>query len=260
MKTKTVTLNDTKYTSAKFTTGLKSIRKASDLLSNLAQAATMQAVQSGNLNWLNQLFELPTMTLKSGQLSERGKQVKAYILKHSQGITYGQKDKASSPVWGFTKGATRAIKNYLVDEIVVDEAGLSGFGVSLDEYLNRQEAQRLEKALTDKLSAEGAATEGGEGESGNEAPTPANNGATGKQASAKSLATRMDKIKDSVVLGLKDNTSDEDKKAFLESAYNLYLAAVSAVGESHATVNDVETVAAGQLSTLPAASKEKRAH
>lgn len=60
----------------------KSFAKHENILSIWANAATVQLAAHGNRNWIDSLFQLPVMTLKSGALSKLGSEVFGYIKAH----------------------------------------------------------------------------------------------------------------------------------------------------------------------------------
>lgn len=60
----------------------KSFGKHETILSVWANAATIQLAQYGNRNWIDTLFQLPVMTLKSGALSKQGEELFKYIKAH----------------------------------------------------------------------------------------------------------------------------------------------------------------------------------
>lgn len=60
----------------------KSFGKHETILSVWANAAAVQMAQYGNRNWMDTLFQLPVMTLKSGQLSKQGEELFKYVKAH----------------------------------------------------------------------------------------------------------------------------------------------------------------------------------
>lgn len=60
----------------------KSFGKHETILSVWANAAAVQMAQYGNRNWMDTLFQLPVMTLKSGQLSKQGEELFKYVRAH----------------------------------------------------------------------------------------------------------------------------------------------------------------------------------
>jgi len=60
----------------------KSFGKHETILSVWANAAAVQMAKYGNRNWMDTLFQLPVMTLKSGQLSKQGLELLAYTKAH----------------------------------------------------------------------------------------------------------------------------------------------------------------------------------
>lgn len=77
----------------------KRIGSIDDVLSVWANAATLQAAVYGNRNWLDSLFSMPTLRLKSGELSKSGKEVFKYVSEHCPRIVW---DKESQK-FGMTK-------------------------------------------------------------------------------------------------------------------------------------------------------------
>lgn len=60
----------------------KSFAKHETILSVWANAATIQLAQHGNRNWMDSLFNLPAMRVKSGALSKLGNELANYIKAH----------------------------------------------------------------------------------------------------------------------------------------------------------------------------------
>lgn len=60
----------------------KSFGKHETILSVWANAAAVQMAQHGNRNWMDTLFQLPVMTLKSGALSKQGEELFKYVKAH----------------------------------------------------------------------------------------------------------------------------------------------------------------------------------
>lgn len=60
----------------------KSFAKHETILSVWANAATIQLAQHGNRNWMDSLFNLPAMRVKSGALSKLGGELANYIKAH----------------------------------------------------------------------------------------------------------------------------------------------------------------------------------
>lgn len=60
----------------------KSFAKHETILSVWANAATIQIAQHGNRNWMDSLFALPAMRVKSGALSKLGGELANYIKAH----------------------------------------------------------------------------------------------------------------------------------------------------------------------------------
>lgn len=63
------------------------------LLSVWANAATIQLAKYANRNWLDTLFNLPTLRLKSGELSKTGKDVLSYITSHCPRVVWNKENK-----------------------------------------------------------------------------------------------------------------------------------------------------------------------
>lgn len=68
----------------------KRINSFDDIITVWANAATLQAAAHANRNWLDQLFALPTMRIKSGDLSANGKQVLGYIQAHCPRVLFNK--------------------------------------------------------------------------------------------------------------------------------------------------------------------------
>lgn len=82
---KTVNVNGKDITTKAFAAKLAMLGNTENL-EQVAQAAAIQAAENRNTNWLADLFNLPTMRLKSGGFSALGKQVRTYIVSHTRGI------------------------------------------------------------------------------------------------------------------------------------------------------------------------------
>lgn len=60
------------------------------ILSVWANAATLQVAVHGNRNWLDKLFDMPVLRLKSGELNKMGKEVLAYITAHCPRVIWNK--------------------------------------------------------------------------------------------------------------------------------------------------------------------------
>jgi hypothetical protein len=69
----------------------KSFAKHETILSVWANAATVQMAKHGNRNWLDTLFQLPVMTIKSGDLSKQGYELYHYIKAHFPRLVWDKK-------------------------------------------------------------------------------------------------------------------------------------------------------------------------
>lgn len=61
-----------------------------DILSVWANAATLQVAVHGNRNWIDQLFNMPTLKLKNGDLNKTGKEVLSYIQAHCPRVVWNK--------------------------------------------------------------------------------------------------------------------------------------------------------------------------
>lgn len=66
----------------------KRVGSVDEVLSVWANAGALQLAQHGNLNWLNRLFEMPLLTLKSGDLNKLGQEVMRYISAHYPAVKW----------------------------------------------------------------------------------------------------------------------------------------------------------------------------
>lgn len=85
----------------------KRIGSIDDVLSVWANAATLQAAVYGNRNWLDSLFSMPTLRLKSGELSKSGKEVFKYVSEHCPRIVW---DKETQKF-----GLTKLVKDSILE-------------------------------------------------------------------------------------------------------------------------------------------------
>lgn len=69
----------------------KSFGKHEHILSVWANAAAIQMAQYGNRNWIDTLFQLPVMTLKSGALSKQGDELFKYVRAHFPRLVWDKK-------------------------------------------------------------------------------------------------------------------------------------------------------------------------
>lgn len=69
----------------------KSFGKHETILSVWANAAALQMAKHGNRNWLDTLFALPVMRLKSGDLSKQGTELYHYIKAHFPRLVWDKK-------------------------------------------------------------------------------------------------------------------------------------------------------------------------
>lgn len=69
----------------------KSFGKHETILSVWANAAAVQLAKHGNRNWIDTLFALPVMTLKSGDLSKQGTELYHYIKAHFPRLVWDKK-------------------------------------------------------------------------------------------------------------------------------------------------------------------------
>lgn len=88
-----VVVQGTTVTATLLATYAKRIGSIDTLLSVWANAATLQAAQHGNMNWLTTLFAMPTLRLKSNELSKQGKDVLAYITAHCPRVVWNKETK-----------------------------------------------------------------------------------------------------------------------------------------------------------------------
>lgn len=88
-----IVVQGTTVTATLLATYAKRIGSIDTLLSVWANAATLQAAQHGNMNWLTTLFDMPTLRLKSNELSKQGKDVLAYITAHCPRVVWNKETK-----------------------------------------------------------------------------------------------------------------------------------------------------------------------
>lgn len=69
----------------------KSFGKHETILSVWANAAAVQMAQHGNRNWIDTLFSLPVMTIKSGALSKQGEELFKYMKAHFPRLVWDKK-------------------------------------------------------------------------------------------------------------------------------------------------------------------------
>jgi hypothetical protein len=156
---------------AAFKTGAKT---AGENLTVWANACAVQLYQ-GNANWINDLFEVPTMRLTNGKLSAAGKNVLAYIKAHAPCVSFNTaKGKIVYSDNNKTKG--KAFRQTGIDSPLLDAAGepTTDFPLTFSEFLNWEKAKgepkapaslkastvsgQVEKALTELAAGNFAAT------------------------------------------------------------------------------------------------------
>jgi hypothetical protein len=109
-----------------------------------ANACTVQSY-SGNNNWSNELFALPTMRLTSGKLSALGKNVLAYMKAHAPLIAYNS---ATGKIKLADKKANGTAFNYTgtKEPLLTDDGEPStDFPISFADFLNWSKP-KVEKA------------------------------------------------------------------------------------------------------------------
>lgn len=88
-----VVVQGTTVTATLLATYAKRVGSINTILSVWANAATLQAAQHGNTNWLKALFAMPAMRLTSNELSKQGKEVLAYITAHCPRVVWDKESK-----------------------------------------------------------------------------------------------------------------------------------------------------------------------
>jgi len=88
---KTITVQGTTVDARLIAAYKKSFSKHETILSVWANAAAIQMAQHGNRNWIDTLFQLPVMTLKSGDLSKLGTELYRYIKAHFPRLVWDKK-------------------------------------------------------------------------------------------------------------------------------------------------------------------------
>lgn len=90
---KDITVQGVKVNSKIIAAYASRVESIDTLLSVWANAATIQMAKYGNRNWLDTLFNLPTLRLKSGELSKSGADVLSYITSHCPRIVWNKDNK-----------------------------------------------------------------------------------------------------------------------------------------------------------------------
>lgn len=153
--------NITNTTYKSFSTQITSVNKAADKLGILANMAAYQAVAHNNMDWLNRLFNgVNTMTLKSGELSKAGTELRAYIVAHAPGLRIEKaKDgkKAGEIVAKATKneknrGKFAAGKNDDGETILVDAKEKPEFALTFAQW-REEKANKADKPEAPKKAA-----------------------------------------------------------------------------------------------------------
>lgn len=88
-----VVVQGTTVTATLLATYAKRIGSIDTILSVWANAATLQAAQHGNMNWLRSLFDMPALRLKSNELSKQGKEVLSYIAAYCPRVVWDKETK-----------------------------------------------------------------------------------------------------------------------------------------------------------------------
>lgn len=70
----------------------KRVGSIDEVISVWANAGALQLAQHGNLNWLAKLFEMPLLTLKSGDLNKLGAEVMRYISAHYPAVKWDKEN------------------------------------------------------------------------------------------------------------------------------------------------------------------------
>lgn len=86
----TLTVQGTAVDSRVIAAYAKRVGSIDTILSVWANAATLQVAVHGNRNWLDSLFAMPTLRLKSGELNKAGKEVLSYITAHCPRVVWNK--------------------------------------------------------------------------------------------------------------------------------------------------------------------------
>lgn len=140
----------------------KSFAKHENIISVWANAATLQLAQHGNKNWMEALFDLPVMRVKSGALSKLGAEVHGYIKAHFPRFVWDKENnkialtkfdpKSINASHFVAVGATEATPQGLpvADELVVTQVRDKFYRPFGDFALTFTEFKNLEKVSGDK--------------------------------------------------------------------------------------------------------------
>lgn len=141
-----------------FTRNVTAVSKAGDKLAQLANAAAYQACTNGNLDWINRLFQgVNSLTLKSGELSKQGKELKAYIAYHAPSLKVEKAKSGKNEGLIVAKlGGTKAKRGlfftgeYNDDDspIMVDPAEHPQFAMTMDEWREQAGTKKESKPRT----------------------------------------------------------------------------------------------------------------
>ena len=144
----------------------KSFSKHENILSVWANAATVQLAKHGNRNWIESLFALPVMTLKSGALSKLGTEVFGYIKAHYPRLLW---DKEHNKLALVKLGKESVLGTHFVavgitDETVPAESGLlkirdkyysehGDFQLTFTEFKNLEKPEVEREEVAPKMTA-----------------------------------------------------------------------------------------------------------
>lgn len=155
----------------------KSFGKHEQILSVWANAAAVQMAQHGNRNWIDTLFQLPIMTLKSGDLSKQGTELYQYIKAHFPRLVWDKKShkmglvklqKESILATHFVAvGATAetpVVEGMAADKVVVQVgakfySAFGDFALTFTEFKNLEKPDVEKEEVAPKMTAKAFATQ-----------------------------------------------------------------------------------------------------
>lgn len=154
-----ITINNIIITGATIGSLRKAIGSVDEKLTTFANAAAAQYVINGNRNWLDSLFQLDELRLKSGKLSAKGKEVAAYIRAFSP-VNVAEKDENGIQTVSFKMNAKNKNVFYSLEQdkegnkIKLDASEHTTWPMTLREFSQRDKpakapaAEKAKKAST----------------------------------------------------------------------------------------------------------------
>lgn len=146
----------------------KSFGKHETILSVWANAAAVQMAQYGNRNWMDTLFALPVMTLKSGALSKQGEELLKYVRAHFPRLVWNKEtnklglvklQKDSILATHFVAVGATAESDTVVQVGAKFYSAFGDFALTFTEFKNLEKPEVEKEEVAPKMTAKAFATQ-----------------------------------------------------------------------------------------------------